>query len=223
MDSFAEKNNFRQNRELSTYLYERPYNFLKEDTPAALAGVYHSEKFIAISILRFEREDFYRLHFLGSSYISRRGREEKTWRWRDKDKGGGGQILPILFFDLVSIFFYSRRGIKERRGRRNDRSFANFRFQFSEITIAKNDVTQLCIGSLHICNAFVSIVSHRSRFYKIYIFYRLMYKSDTLDGTIPRLTHYSVADNKWHVSERNGHYILLIGHYIGTLGFHECD
>lgn len=79
MDSFAEKNNFRQNRELSTYLYERPYNFLKEDTPATL--VHRPEKFIAISILR---EDFYRLHFLGSSYISRR-REEKTWR-------GGGVI-----------------------------------------------------------------------------------------------------------------------------------
>lgn len=35
MDSFAEENNFRQNRELSTYLYERPCNFLKEDTPAS--------------------------------------------------------------------------------------------------------------------------------------------------------------------------------------------
>lgn len=58
---------------------------------------------------------------------------------------------------------------------------------------------------------------------KIYFFILAMYKSDTLDGTIARLTHYSAADNKWHVSERNGHYILLIGHYIGTLGFHECD
>lgn len=27
------KNNFRRNAELSTYLYEPPYNFLKEDTP----------------------------------------------------------------------------------------------------------------------------------------------------------------------------------------------
>lgn len=110
MDSFAEKNNFRQNRELSTYLYERPYNFLKEDTPATLAGVYHSEKFIAISILRFEREDFYRLHFLGSSYISRRGREEKTWRWRDKDKGGREDRSFRFFFSISSRFFFLTDG-----------------------------------------------------------------------------------------------------------------
>lgn len=101
MDSFAEKNNFRQNRELSTYLYERPYNFLKEDTPATL--VHRPEKFIAISILR---EDFYRLHFLGSSYISRR-REEKTWRRlkRDKDKKNYRNDLDRLSNEIERRFF----------------------------------------------------------------------------------------------------------------------
>lgn len=71
-----------------------------------------------------------------------------------------------------------------------------------------------CIHSYCIIHNF--IVAH---------FLSIIYKSDTSNCLILHSTsmHYSVADNKWHVSERNGYYILLIGHYIGTLGFHECD